>query len=230
VPRTLIIIPVLNEEASLPFVFEELADLDNIDLLVVDDASTDNSVKLCLEHGVPVLPLKIKLGAWGATQAGMRYALKYNYDYVITMDGDGQHHGHDVPKLLEAAARNPETEVIIGECIARGSKLRHIAWRFFRLITGMSIADLTSGFRLYKSRAIELLTSRNATLLDYQDVGVLLMLKATNMKISEIPVSTTPRLIGKSHLFSTWIKVGHYMIVTTMLAISKFGLNGDKHY
>lgn len=228
-PKILIIIPALNEAASLPMVLDELARLDAIDILVVDDASTDGSLAFCRQAGVDVLPLKIRLGAWGATQAGMRYARKHDYDLVITMDGDGQHHGHEVPKLLNAAKQHPEADVVIGECVSRGSTLRHVAWRFFRFITGISIADLTSGFRLYRKPAIDLLTSKSATMLDYQDVGVLLMLKGAGMSILEIPVSTTPRLNGKSHLFSTWFKVAHYMIITTILAISKVKATGVRH-
>jgi glycosyltransferase involved in cell wall biosynthesis len=226
VPDTLIIIPVLNEALSLPYVLSEISGFKDLDILVVDDASTDSSVKVCHEYGVKILPLKISLGAWGATQAGMRYALMHGYDSIITMDGDGQHHGFDIPKLLIAAKQQPDAAVVIGESVSRGSYLRHIAWRFFRIITGIGIEDITSGFRLYRHRAIELLTNKGATLLDYQDVGVLLMLKSAGLKVVETRVSTTKRLHGKSHLFSTWIKVGHYMIITTILAISKYRVKG----
>ena len=227
--KTLIIIPALNESDSLPKIFEDLSILEEVEFLVVDDASTDNSVALCRERGVTVLPLRVRIGAWAATQAGMRYALRHGYDAVITMDGDGQHHSFDIPKFLETARQHPEIDVIIGECIARGSRLRHIAWSFFRLITRISIDDLTSGFRMYNHKATTLLSSDKASLLDYQDVGVLLMLRAEGMKLMEIPVTTTPRIHGKSHLFSGWLKVVYYMIITTILAVSKLNLSGTRH-
>lgn len=223
VPETLIIIPVYNEEFAIPFVLNELAILENIDVLVVDDASTDRSLQVARAKGVKVLPLTVKLGAWGAMQAGIRYAVKHGYESVITMDGDGQHHSFEVPKLLIAAAENPDADVIIGECTERGSRLRHVAWTFFRHITGIGIEDITSGFRLYRKRAYTMLARKEATILDYQDIGVLLMLKSAGMKIRETRVSMTPRLRGKSHLFSSWTLVIYYMTVSTILSISKFG-------
>lgn len=220
----LIIIPALNEAESLPAVLAELREFPDIDIIVVDDGSTDNSLMLYQSLGIKVLPLKIRLGAWGATQTGLRYARKHGYEFAITMDGDGQHHANDIPKFIQAGQDYPDSDVIIGECIARGSRLRHIAWHYFRLITGLEITDITSGFRLYKKRAIKLLINRHATMLEYQDVGVLLMLRAAGIKKTEITISTKPRLHGKSHMFSTWVKVSYYMIVTTILAISKFGV------
>lgn len=228
VPQTLIVIPVFNEEFAIPFVLEELSQLDNIDVLVVDDASTDNSFRVVREKSVKILPLRVKLGAWGAMQAGIRYALKHGYDTVITMDGDGQHHSHEVPKLLAAANANPDADVIIGECTGRGSRMRHIAWKFFRRITGVGIEDITSGFRLYRKQAIALLARKEATILEYQDIGVLLMLKSAGLKITEIRVSMTRRLSGKSHLFSSWGLVAYYMLVTTVLSISKYGKLGSR--
>jgi len=220
----LIIIPAFNEEASLPYVFEELKDYPEWDLLIVDDASTDNTLKLCLEYKINTLPLRIQLGAWAATQTGIRYAAKHHYECVITMDGDGQHHPKDIPKLLETARLNPKADVIIGECIARGSQMRHIAWKYFRMLTGLKVKDITSGFRLYKPEAIQLLARKEATMLEYQDVGILLMFREAGLTIKETRVSTSERLHGKSHLFSTWLKVTYYMIVTTILAISKHNL------
>lgn len=227
--KTIIIIPALNEAESLPSLLDDLSKIEAVDLLVVDDASTDNSVALCSERGVPVLPLRVQIGAWAATQAGIRYAIRHGYDEAITMDGDGQHQSFDVPKLLETARQHPDIDVIIGGCIARGSYLRHLAWRYFRLLTDLSIHDITSGFRLYNKKAMMLLSSYEASLLDYQDVGVLLMLRAAGMSLMEVPVITRPRLHGKSHLFSDWLKVGYYMSMTTILAVSKFKYPGARH-
>lgn len=227
--KTLIIIPVFNEEVAIPFVLGELGSLQGVDVLVVDDASTDDSLAVSRANGARVLPLRIKLGAWGAMQAGIRFALKHGYEWVVTMDGDGQHHSHEVPKLLVAARNHPFADVIIGECTERGSRLRHIAWRFFRRITGIGIEDLTSGFRLYKRDAIELLAGKSATILDYQDIGVLLMLKSAGMRIIETRVSMTPRISGKSHLFSSWVMVAYYMLVSTILSVSKYGKFGARN-
>ena len=221
--KTLIIIPVYNEAFAIPYVLNELAELSDIEVLVIDDASTDNSLAVCLSRGVKVLPLKVRLGAWSAMQTGLRYAQKHGYNCVVTMDGDGQHHSCEVPKLLKAANSNPSADVVVGECIERGSRLRHLAWRFFRKITGVGIKDITSGFRLYRKHAISLLAEKEATILDYQDIGILLMLRAAGINIIETRVAMTRRISGKSHLFSSWYKVAYYMMISTMLSFSKYG-------
>ena len=202
---------------------EELRLHPHIDVLVVDDSSSDDSLEIARAGGARVLPLCLKLGAWGAMQAGLRYAARHGYRYVITMDGDGQHHSHEILRLLEALRRDPEADVVIGACVDRGSALRHAAWRFFRRLTGVGIEDITSGFRLYNQRAVGALIRREATLLEYQDVGVLLMLKAAGMKVIEQDVSMTPRHSGKSRIYSSWAMVAYYMVVTTILSISKAG-------
>ncbi|MEX2366694.1 MAG: hypothetical protein WD601_08820, partial [Pseudohongiellaceae bacterium] len=105
-------------------------------------------------------------------------------------------------------------------------RLRHMAWRFFRAITGFGIEDLTSGFRLYNHRAIEVLAGSSATLLDYQDVGVLLLLRDSELNIRETSVTMTPRVAGKSHVYSSWLVVAYYMAITTILSISKINRSG----
>lgn len=217
----LVVVPVFNEAASLPAVIRQLKLYPELDILVVDDASTDGSREAALSQNVRVLPLPIKLGAWGAMQTGIRYANRKGYTHVITMDGDGQHHSHEIANLISTMRLHPEADVVIGACVVRGSRLRRAAWRFFRSITGIGIEDITSGFRLYNQKAIRELVRSQATLLEYQDVGVLLMLKKVGLTILETDVSMTPRQNGKSRIYSSWLMVGYYMIVTTILSISK---------
>lgn len=224
---TLVVVPVHNEAAALPGVIRELQLYPELDVLIVDDASTDGSLTVARASGARVLPLTLKLGAWGAMQTGIRYAHKHGYSHVITMDGDGQHHSHEIASLISTMRRHPEADVVIGACVVRGSRLRRIAWRFFRSITGIAIEDITSGFRLYNQRAIGELVKKQATLLEYQDVGVLLMLRSTGMKIIETDVSMTPRQNGKSRIYSSWLMVAYYMLVTTILSISKYKRIGN---
>lgn len=220
-PRILVVVPVHNEARTLQQVLQELKAHPRFDIVVVDDASSDGSLDVARALGVKALPLCLRIGAWGAMQTGLRYAMKHNYRYVITMDGDGQHHSREIPRLLNAYEENPDTDVVIGACVGRGGAIRRVAWRFFRRITGVGIEDITSGFRLYNERALRLLTRKEATMLEYQDVGVLLMLRAAGMRITEQGVSMTHRRNGKSRIYSSWAKVVYYMMVTTILSISK---------
>ena len=99
--RTLIIIPALNEEASLPRVLEDLAcQLPDFDVLVVDDGSRDATAHVAASCGVAVLSLPFNLGVGGALQTGFRYAVRHDYDRAIQFDADGQ---HDPTRGVEAA-------------------------------------------------------------------------------------------------------------------------------
>ena len=189
------------------------------DIIVVDDASEDNTAQLAIENGAVVLPHVESQGAWLATQTGIRYARKNAYDIIVTMDADGQHRAADVGVLLSAAKGN--CDVVVGACVERGSFSRRVAWTLFKKLTGISIFDLTSGFRLYKKPAMDVLTSRQASLLEYQDMGVLLMLRSAGMIVKEVPVEMRLREAGISRIFSSWGKVGYYMFITLFLCLVK---------
>ncbi|WP_051149717.1 glycosyltransferase family 2 protein [Methylohalobius crimeensis] len=188
-------------------------------LIVIDDGSGDETAAEAAEAGATVLRLPVSLGAWGAIQTGMRYALRLGCETAVTMDADGQHLAEEIPKLMEALERE-QAEVVIGAFPERGSPARQIAWRFFRALTGFEFADLTSGFRVYRRRALSLLASPRASLLEYQDVGVLLLLRAQGLKIAETEVSMQPRLEGKSRVFSSWWRVGVYLFQTLILCLA----------
>ncbi len=188
-------------------------------VVVIDDGSCDGTAQTAAKAGAVVLRLPVPLGAWGAIQTGMRYALKQGYETCVTMDADGQHLAGEIPKLLEALERE-RAEVVIGAYPERGSRARRIAWRFFRALTGFELADLTSGFRAYRRRALALLASPRASLLEYQDIGVLLLLRAQGLKIAETTVAMRPRLVGKSRVFSSWWRVGVYLFQTAVLCLA----------
>ena len=189
------------------------------DIIVVDDASEDNTAQLALENRAVVLPLVESQGAWLATQAGIRYARKNGYDMVVTMDADGQHRAADLGVLLSAAQE--DCDVVVGACVERGSFSRRVAWTLFKKLASISIFDITSGFRLYKKPAMDVLTSRQASMLEYQDMGVLLMLRSAGMIVKEVPVEMCLREAGISRIFSSWGKVGYYMFITLFLCLVK---------
>jgi hypothetical protein len=112
--------------------------------------------------------------------------------------------------------------VVIAACPERGSRMRHIAWAYFRFLTGLSFDDLTSGFRYYNERACRLLAREEATLLDYQDIGVLLLLRRAGLRIAEIAVAMQPRRSGASRVFSSWWTVARYMAETTLLCLARW--------
>ncbi len=225
-PRCIVIIPAYNESRDIAHVIADIQKHSNFPVVVVDDASTDDTIVKAREAGAVVVPLAVQLGAWGATQTGLRYALKNDYSYAITMDADGQHLAESLPALLQPII-NKEADVTIGSCTQRGSKMRKIAWTLMKRISGLRLEDLTSGFRVYDRRAIRRLAAWQATLLEYQDVGVLAMLQASGMRIKDVEVSMVPRRSGVSRIFYSWTSVMYYMSYTLLLSFTKRGM---KHH
>lgn len=223
--RLLVVIPALNEAEDIGAVIAQVRAQGRIDVLVVDDGSTDETAAVARLCGAAVLRAPLWQGAWGAIQTGIRYALRHGYSGVITMDADGQHEPMYLPALLATAKH---ADVVIAACPSRGSRMRHIAWAYFRFLTGFDIDDLTSGFRYYNARACRLLAMEEATLLDYQDVGVLLLLRHAHFRIAEVAVAMNPRKHGASRVFSSWWTVAIYMAETSLLCLARWNQNSKQ--
>jgi hypothetical protein len=150
----------------------------------------------------------------------MRYALRHGYEVVISMDADGQHEAASLQDLIRPVAQGV-ADVSIGACTRRGSALRRVAWVMMKQASGLSLEDITSGFRVYNRRATEELASWRATLLDYPDIGVLLLLQSHGLRIVDVEVSMQPRKNGSSKVFHSWLIVAYYMCHTLLLGLSK---------
>lgn len=216
-PALLVVIPAHNEAATIAAVVRDLRDRGYPDIVVVDDGSSDATGAIAAHEGAVVLRAPLHMGAWGALQLGFRYALNAGARAVLTMDADGQHPVAEVAKLV---SEKSDSDVVIGACTSRGGVSRQIAWAMFRRLTGLSLDDLTSGFRLYRGRkVVALLASEAATMLDYQDVGVLMLLRRSGMSITEVEVRMQPRTHGKSRIFGSIWTVSRYVCETALLAI-----------
>lgn len=218
--RTLVVVPAHNEIDTVAALVRSARKLLGHTVLVVSDCSNDGTAAAARVAGALVLELPTQLGAWGATQAGLRYAVRNGYTRVVTMDADGQHDPASLRPLLTASRQD---NVVIGMCPERLSVLKRVAWSWFRALTGLSMADLTSGLRVYGNNAIRLLASPKATLLDYQDVGVLMLLRQHRVIIEEVPVAMKEREAGQSRVFGSWLLVARYMLHTTVLCLARVG-------
>ena len=218
-PRLLVVIPARDEAASIASVIAAIKAQGLHHILVIDDQSSDDTAQLAADLGAIVLRPVLALGAWGGMQTGIRYALRHGYDHVVTLDADGQHEPACIPDLLGAMAAS---DVVIGAHPERASPLRKLAWRYFRAITGFSIEDLTSGFRCYNRAACEVLAEDEATLLEYQDVGVLLLLRKAGLRIVEVPVPMYARQNGPSRIFASWPRILRYMLESTLLCLASW--------
>ncbi|MBI5937525.1 MAG: glycosyltransferase family 2 protein [Betaproteobacteria bacterium] len=222
---TLIVIPAKNEAATISGVIAEVRAATSLPLLLVDDGSADDTAKIARAAGAIVLTPPLHLGAWGAIQTGLRYALERDYRRVVTLDADGQHEARWIPDLL-AVLDGDAADLAIGAFPERGSAARQVAWALFRRITGLGFEDLTSGFRAYNAKAIALLAGEEATLLDYQDVGVLLLARSAKLRIVEVPVKMRLRTTGPSRIFSSWWVVTKYMLETVLLCFAHWNRTG----
>lgn len=219
-PSVGVVIPALNEADSIGKVIASLRRQCPYPVVVVDDYSDDATARIAAQAGAYVLPLAARLGAWGATQAGIRYLLQQGCDIVATLDADGQHEPGTLPSLLQPVI-NGSADVAIGTCPERVSRLRLLAWMMMKLTSGLRMEDITSGFRVYNRRAMQALADPRATLFDYQDVGVLLRLQAAGLTLLDVPVKMQERSEGCSRVFHSWLVVGRYMLQTLLLGLSK---------
>ncbi len=205
--RGLVIIPAYNEAQSLPSLIQRLRALyPSLDVLVVNDGSSDPTETVVSQLPVRLLSLSCNLGVGGAVQTGLLAALQEHYDFAVQLDGDGQHRPEEISKLLIALQRDV-SDMVIGSRFLDGEGYRstwsrRMGIRFFSGVLSRlchtRITDATSGFRAWNRRAIEVLASNYPE--DYPEVEVILMLHQANLRISEVPVTMRERTAGQSSI------------------------------
>ena len=144
-----IVIPAKNEEQGLEAILPKLIKTNAVEIIVVDDASTDGTLSICEKFGVRVVKHSYSKGNGAAIKAGARAA---STDYILFMDADGQHQPEDIELLVSkiefgndmvVGARGAESQA----GLMRGLGNRFYNW-FASKIVGHKIEDLTSGFRI----------------------------------------------------------------------------------
>lgn len=215
--RLLILIPAFNEEKAVGGVVGEVqAAVPGIAILVVDDCSEDATRSEAQIAGAQVLALPHHLGLGGCVQAGYRLAYELGYDYVIRVDGDGQHDPRDIPVVLKALEQG-DCEMVIGSRFLAGngthtSWLRGAAIVFFRAmlrpILGRPVRDPTSGFVGVNRTALALFSATFP--LEYPEIEALVVLQRKRFRFVEVPCRFRPRRTGRSTI--TVVKSLYYMI------------------
>jgi glycosyltransferase involved in cell wall biosynthesis len=202
----LIVIPAFNEEEHIADVLEAVKESNpHMDILVVNDGSMDATSDIARQKGAKVLDIPLNIGYGGAIQTGFRFAVEYGYDFVVTLDADGQHDPESVNVLIETLKRE-KVDVVIGSRFFEGSYrmgiLRRIGARLFsviaRLYIGAKISDPTSGFQLLSRKVFSHLSKDDNYPLDYPDVNIIMALHKMNFKIIEAPARMREKLRGKS--------------------------------
>jgi len=158
--RVLVFMTAYNEEVTIGDVLDRLLSVreasdHDIDVLVVDDGSEDETPVHAEERDVVLVKHPRNLGPGAATRTGYKYAVRHDYDVTVRMDADGQHRPEDIPKLLTPIA-NAEADIVIGSRYRRETEyetsiVRNVGIRFYSwlisAITGDRVYDITSGFR-----------------------------------------------------------------------------------
>jgi len=199
-PRSLLIIPAFNESRSIGAVVDRVraTDLD-LDVLVVNDGSHDDTAALAKAHGALVVSHPFNLGYGAALQTGYKYALRGGYAHVVQMDADGQHDPAYIPQLL-APVRAGEADVVIGSRFVEASGYEMGGARTFgrvflqRLLVwcgGPHIFDPTSGLQAL-SRPVFRFCCSDFYPFDFPDIDVLLLLHRQGFRIREVPVTMAP--------------------------------------
>jgi glycosyltransferase involved in cell wall biosynthesis len=205
VTRILIVMPALNEEESLPATLKELREVvDDLDVLVIDDGSTDATAEVARRAGAVSAQLPFTLGVGGAVRVGLHYAQRNGYDRAVVIDADGQHDPAGITALVEALDRG--ADMAVASRFAAGTtdypvgRVRRQAMRFLaaivRALTGQRFSDVTSGFRAFDRPVIELLARDYPVEYLADTVEALLIVRYAGFRVDEVPISMRRRAAG----------------------------------
>ncbi|MBN1174392.1 MAG: glycosyltransferase family 2 protein [Micromonosporaceae bacterium] len=201
--RVLIILPAWNEAASIAEVIAEIrSEIPGVDLLVVDDGSTDATSAAAGAAGAAVTTLPYNLGVGGAMRTGYRYARDHDYDIAIQVDADGQHDPRYIPRLIDALA---EADLVIGSRFAgegryavRGPR----QWAMTMLSAVLSVlartrlTDTTSGFKAVDRRLIALFARWYPAEYLGDTIEALVRVTRSGYRVSQVPVAMRARRAG----------------------------------
>ena len=198
--RTLIVIPAYNEAENVPELIKNIQKL-NYEYLVINDCSQDGSAELYERLKINHLDLSINLGLAAVTQVGFKYAIDYDYDSVIVIDGDGQHPPKYIQTLLDKL--NEGYDYVVGsrfKDIGKPWSLRMLGSRILSSIiylkTGRLMTDPTSGMRAIGKNVVREF-SRNLNFIAEPDALTYILRR--KYKVVEVQVSMDDRENGVSY-------------------------------
>ncbi len=229
--RTLVIMPAWNEAAVIAATIAEVRRVEpDVDVLVVDDGSTDGTPAVARAAGALVMELPYHLGVGGAMRTAYKYALREGYDQAIQVDSDGQHDPREIAHVLEGLQR---ADISIGARFAgRGSyTARGPRWWAMRLLSSTlsrlartRLTDVTSGFRAANRRAIEQYSRYFPAEYLGDTIDSLTAALKAGLTVTQVPVEMRPRQGGRpSH--DVWKSAVYLMrsLFALLLALSRRG-------
>jgi glycosyltransferase involved in cell wall biosynthesis len=210
--RTLVFIPAWNEEGSVAAVIAAVHEcLPEVDLLVIDDGSADETARRAREAGALVASLPFNQGLGAALQTGYLHALREGYDFCAHLDADGQHPPAEVARLLKEVHAD-HADLVIGSRYRdpgpaksddyKPTLSRRIGTGVFRffltLATRQRFTDTTSGMRAANRRVMALFSERYSP--DFAEIESLQLAVREGLRVEEVPVRMLERAGGRSFL------------------------------
>ncbi|WP_108775258.1 glycosyltransferase family 2 protein [Lactimicrobium massiliense] len=205
--KVLVIIPAYNESDNIKNTVSILQQkATEFDYIVVNDHSKDDTLKILKDNNFKYLNLPTNLGIGGAVQTGYKYAYENGYDMAVQVDGDGQHDPSYLKLLVETMQKEDADMVIGSRFISKegfqSTFARRVGINYFthliKRLTGTTITDPTSGFRLVNKKVIELFASDYPR--DYPEPESIVSLLKRGFKVIEIPVVMKERQGGQSSI------------------------------
>jgi glycosyltransferase involved in cell wall biosynthesis len=199
-------VPAWNEELSVARTVAQVKETNpGVDVLVVDDGSSDRTAEQAADAGARVARLPFNLGVGGAMRTGYRYAQRHGYDVAVQIDADGQHDPSFLPTLLE---RLDGADIVIGARFARDGDTYRVRgprrWAMVLLAKVLSrightrLTDTTSGFRVANRRAIAVFAAHYPAEYLGDTVESLVIAIRTGCTVTQEPVDMRAREAGQA--------------------------------
>lgn len=216
--KILVVVPAYNEQENIAQVVDEIKLYQpTADILVVNDCSTDETSRIArLQAGIKVIDLPRNIGIGGTMQTGFMYAMAHDYDYMLQVDGDGQHMPSEIATLLETIETSGHDMVIGSRFLDVKSNSTtfmrkcgiKVFYCLFKLLINISVTDSTSGFRVFNKKSIKVLSKYYPD--DYPEPDAVIILHKHGLTTGEVGVKMRARVHGTSSI--TPIRSPYYMI------------------
>ena len=202
--KVLAVIPAYNEEESLVATITELIQsCPEVDYLVIDDGSSDNTWGICKQQGFSHIHMPVNTGLSSVFRTGMKYAWRHGYDAAVQLDADGQHVPGYIPEMARALEEQ-DADIVIASRVLNGeapSGMRNVGSKLLSWLikqtTGAVITDPTCGMRLYNRKMIEMF----ATGFDlHPEPDTVALVARRGGRLTEIPAHVRERQGGESYL------------------------------
>jgi glycosyltransferase involved in cell wall biosynthesis len=214
-PKTIfVVIPCFNEEESIKEVLEEIKKAsetydDTWQSVVVNDCSIDNTqIEAGKIPNTKVLNLSVNLGVGGAVQTGFIFCSQKKADYVVKLDGDGQHKPSEIELILKPLLED-KADIVIGSRFLNNSEgfkstfFRRLGIKILefvcKILTNEKVTDPTSGFRAYNAKALDFM-KENYPSFDYPEPEEVVLAVKHNLRLVEVPVTMRERKAGRSSI------------------------------